>query len=266
MEYVSLDDLFIRGVNNLDDLYFLNHYKDYSTNGEPIHVKYKFDPFLVQTIRDIYPDFPSDKSEEFKYLVDIRKWVNKQLYIPDVAQLEQYDQLNWNTLSVLKKMSHTPFACDCGTYSMVLTEILLSLGYKAKWVQCLPMDLRFEDCHTVVQVFVGSLNKWIILDPAFNCCYFDGRGTVLNLAELRTLIQMRARIMIPQCPSERKTLLLEYWTKNIFRFRGLDNYCFNFMSHPKTYLYLHPRNFCVKDKSYEKDAHLYFYDEKMFWE
>ena len=256
----------MQGVSAQDDIFLLNKFSKYGKEKERIVINYDHDSRLVEKLKSTYNDFPQNEASEFRTLVNIRKWVNKYLYFQNVSFLEEFRESNWNTLFVLELMKKKPFLCDCGTYSMVLTEILLSMGYKAKWIQCLPLDLRYVECHTVVQVFVNELNKWIVLDPAFNCCYYNSKGIAMDLSEMRKSLIKSEKIQIPFCPVERKKMILDYWTKNIFRFRCLDNYCFGFIGRAKkNYLYLHPNGYTIIDKAYNNEKHIYFYNEDIYW-
>lgn len=267
MIYKSLQELFENGVCEQDDLFFLKQYANYSNDERDILIRYENNSFLIEKILEIFKDFPLQSDyEEVQFLIEIRKWVHKHLCRNGTSPLNDFDIGNWNSLVVLRKMEETPFACDCGTYSMVLTEILLSLGFRARWVQCLPMDLRFEECHSVVQIFSNKMNKWFVLDPALNCCYFNKNGTLLDLSEMRVALINNEYIVIPKCPIKRRNLIVDYWTKNIFRFRCLDYYGFNFVGEEyKKFLYLHPENYVISNKYYKKNSHLYFYNEKSFW-
>ncbi len=52
-------------------------------------------------------------------------------------------------------------------------QLLLALGFKARWVMCLPMDLRDDECHCVTEVYSKELEKWIVVDAAFDLFYFN---------------------------------------------------------------------------------------------
>lgn len=269
LKYTSLYDLFIHGVDMNDDIYFLKLFHAYSSEIIPIPFTYSHSPDLYLKIQKLYDDFPNKSScrSEMAFFIQVRKWVNRKLFYANVPPLENYDKASWNSLYVLEKISKNPFARDCGTYSMVLAELLLSLGFRARWVCCLPMDLRYCDSHAVVQVYSNEFNKWIILDPALDCCYFDSKGIPLSLSEFRNAIINESRMLIPGHAFGDRTILIKYWSKNIFRFCCYIDNKVGFISEKKIHklVYLHPVRFCIEDKKYIDEEHIYVYSDKSYW-
>ena len=74
--------------------------------------------------------------------------------------------------------------------------------------------------------------------PCMHCCYYNSKGIAMDLSEMRKSLIKSEKIQIPFCPVERKKMILDYWTKNIFRFRCLDNYCFGFIGRAKKIIYI----------------------------
>jgi hypothetical protein len=88
-------------------------------------------------------------------------------------------------LEILKFSRTRRVTVNCLCHATVLTEVLLALGFKARAISCLPIDLVPIDNHVVIVVFIASLNKWVMLDPSL-CCYIkDEEGTMLSLREIR---------------------------------------------------------------------------------
>lgn len=79
--------------------------------------------------------------------------------------------------------SRTTVNCLC--HATVLTEVLLALGYIARKISCMPIDVVPYDNHVVTTVYVPSLQKWIMLDPSM-CCYItDKENRILSIPEIR---------------------------------------------------------------------------------
>lgn len=249
---------------------FMRLFRDYSSDITPVNFTYSHSPDLYLRIQELYYDFPNSSvsRSELGFLIQVRKWVNLKLFYANAHSLKNYEKDSWSSLYVLEKISKEPFACDCGTYSMVLAEILLSMGFRARWVCCLPMDLRFCDSHVVVQVYSNELNKWIILDPALNCCYFNSKGVPLSLKEFRNAIINGTRIIIPGRLSRDRRILIKYWAKNIFRFYCYMDNKVGFISETKgcKLIYLNPLNFLIENKKYTDEEHIYVYSDKVYWE
>jgi hypothetical protein len=127
------------------------------------------------------------------------------------------------------RSNHAGVNCLC--HATVLTEVLLALGFKARTVSCLPIDLVPFDNHVITTVYIGGLRKWIMLDPAL-CCYItDANKALLSIPEIRryliddaplevcTVSRVRdAKLPDSGFSSFDKTEYLAYLYKNFFRF------------------------------------------------
>ena len=68
--------------------------------------------------------------------------------------------------------------------AQMLTEVYLAMGFKARFVTCLPKDY-VSDCHVITTVYSNTLNKWLWVDPTFDAYVMDENGTMLSIAEVR---------------------------------------------------------------------------------
>lgn len=77
-------------------------------------------------------------------------------------------------------------AFNCRLHSIMLYELLESIGIEAKYITCMPMDRGDTDCHVVNQVWLPELGKWAMIDSDSDGTYAtDASGTPLSLAEIR---------------------------------------------------------------------------------
>jgi hypothetical protein len=74
---------------------------------------------------------------------------------------------------------------NCLCHATVLTEVLLAMGFKARSISCLPIDVVPADNHVVTAVFIPSLDKWVMLDSALCCYVTDENGAMLSIPEIR---------------------------------------------------------------------------------
>ena len=76
---------------------------------------------------------------------------------------------------------------NCRGLAIVYNEFCLSLGYKSRYVTCLPKDsLNIDnDCHVINMVFVKNLNKWLWIDPTFNAYVTSENDELLSIEEVR---------------------------------------------------------------------------------
>jgi hypothetical protein len=92
---------------------------------------------------------------------------------------------NLHALEIVDFSRSNRVTVNCLCHATVLTEVLLAMGFKARAISCLPIDVIPNDNHVVTMVFIASLNKWVMLDPAL-CCYITDKNSVmLSIPEIR---------------------------------------------------------------------------------
>jgi hypothetical protein len=140
-----------------------------------------------------------------------------------------------NALEILDFSRSNRVGVNCICHATVLTEVLLALGFKARNISCLPIDLIPIDNHVITTVYIAGMGKWIMLDPAL-CCYItDKKGELLSIPEIRrhlineTPLEVctYSRLQNVQIPGSSfssfdKTEYLAYLRKNFFRFMSCD--------------------------------------------
>jgi Leucine-rich repeat (LRR) protein len=133
-----------------------------------------------------------------------------------------------NALEILEFSKSNRVTVNCLCHATVLTEVLLALGFKAKTISCLPIDLIPIDNHVITTVYISSLDRWIMLDPAL-CCYItDSKKTILSIPEIR-------RNLISDIP-------LEVCIHSRFQNAGLPDAGFSTFDKSEYIAYLH-KNF-----------------------
>jgi hypothetical protein len=73
---------------------------------------------------------------------------------------------------------------NCRMMAQMLTEVYLAMGFKARFVTCMPKDY-VSDCHVITTVYSNTLDKWLWVDPTFDAYVMDENGTMLSIAEVR---------------------------------------------------------------------------------
>ena len=54
---------------------------------------------------------------------------------------------------------------NCRGLATVLNEVYLAMGFRSRFVGCLPKDTTDVDSHVVNSVYVPSQRKWLYMDP-----------------------------------------------------------------------------------------------------
>ncbi len=105
-----------------------------------------------------------------------------------------------NAMSMIAVCRQNHGTLNCRGLAITLNECLLSLGYRSRYVTCLPKDSLGvdNDCHVIDMVFIPRLHKWIWVDPTFDAYVMNENGEPLGLEEVRQrLIDHRPLILNP---------------------------------------------------------------------
>ncbi len=237
-----------------DDLYYIRLYPEYDEE-ESLRddIKFTYESADSPEMSKLF-DFWEIKNAmgtggELNRLIKLRRYAAEMLGFPGISlTYRKYDGLNcYDTVKTAKKEGHS---LNCRYMSLIFTQMLLSAGFRARWVACLPMELNYSECHCVTEVFVEELGKWIIVDSALDLVYFNKKGELLNLYDIRQMILRGDKIRIMASRGNTDTLdVEEYWTRHVFRFKFLLDNGFDMLNRKdKTYVFLNPKNFVVSDK------------------
>lgn len=132
-----------------------------------------------------------------------------------------------NALDMINVCKKDKRGLNCRGLAMALNECYLSLGFKSRYITCLPKDsLGIDnDCHVINMVFAKSLNKWLWIDPTNDAYVMNEKGELLSIEEVRErLINNKPLILNPDANWNHKTSTLKedylyrYMAKNLYIF------------------------------------------------
>lgn len=258
-----------------DDLRYLKLFSDYvqMDNDKIPEPKFTFDfnsPGIMKIRNEWKISDIMGSGTEIQRLVRLKNWAFDLLCFSG-KKLESRPYEYLNCFDIIQSAKKDGYSLNCRYISLIFTQLLLAAGFKARWVSCLPMELNYCECHCVSEVFIEELNKWIVVDVAFNSFYFNKRGEILNLYEIRQHILRNEPFRIKAITKEHFQYIWEYWTRHVFRFKFLLDNKYNMLaSKNKTYVFLNPKNFVVNDKKIihsDEDTtnFIHYYDNRIFW-
>ena len=102
--------------------------------------------------------------------------------IPHANQAIQPEKRNAIALWEYSKTVEPAF--NCRLHSIMLYELLTSVGITATYITCLP-QIDDGDCHVVDHVWLPEYGKWAMIDSDMVSYATDKDGTPLSLAEIR---------------------------------------------------------------------------------
>lgn len=91
-----------------------------------------------------------------------------------------------SAVNILNACAVNRAAVNCRMKAIVLSEAYLSVGFRSRYVTCLPAEYD-GDCHVIVLVYASSLGKWISVDPTHNTFFTSADGAILNILEARQI-------------------------------------------------------------------------------
>ena len=259
-------------VSTEDDMYFLRLFAEYDhTAGQSVQLKYEKTEIQDQErlTRTLGLEALKKDEDEITKISELKYWAVQNLsFKGEMVKTREYDFLD--CLDIIQKAKADRYALNCRYITLVFTQILLTMGFKARPVCCMSMDLRDTECHWVTEVYINQLRKWIVVDVPLDFFYFDTKGNLLNLIEMRRLIVKGEDIRLISTNREHILFAQQYWRKNIFRFKFLEVNRYNMLlSKDKHYLVLNPRGFLMRNKKIINERDVvqvsYYYDERLFW-
>jgi len=176
----------------------------------------------LQSLRKHYKlDSIAGKGNEFSRVLNVLHWLhnlvphNGQNGNPPIKNAE-------SMISVCKKENR---GLNCRGLAITLNECYLSLGFKSRYVTCLPKDsLKTDrDCHVINMVYLNSQAKWIWIDPTFNAYVMNENKEPLSIEEVRErIIEDKPLVLNSDAnwnnknPAVKEEYLFRYMAKNLY--------------------------------------------------
>lgn len=250
------DDYSILKINNCYDDKYMSLNVAYDFNDKKLeYLKIKY------SLKQI-----AGKGSDYIKQIRLMNWVRKTL-TPGLCF-----NTNQITTDYILKNAQNGLKCNCFMFALVLTDIFLAMGYRARLVRCMPLDLRFNECHCMVLVYSDFFNKNIAFDPALRGLYFGDSNIPLDIKELKNLIINKGKVrflwnyienMVPDTVS--------YLTKNLVRFEYYLNVKYFNHNNKKNQkiLSLMPLTMPVSSKKILKNKicleYIITHNEELFW-
>lgn len=160
----------------------------------------------------------ADIASTWNKALAIAKFVARN--VPHANQKQQPERKNAIYLWEYTKTVEPAF--NCRLHSIMLFEMLTSVGIEATYITCMPEDRHDSDCHVVNQVWLPEQRKWVMIDSDMGGCYAtDSVGNLLSLQEMREhYIQDKSILYHPQFgePVGKDFWYYDYMAKNTYWF------------------------------------------------
>ncbi len=170
-----------------DFLYILKKGASYNDNDKrdfPVFTYQKSDDSNLKALRSgFHLDSVAGSGDEFTRIKNLLHWVHN--LIPHDGNHD--NPVVKNAMSMIAECKKGNRGLNCRGLATVLNECYLSMGFKSRFVTCLPKDsLKIDnDCHVINVVFSDSFKKWLWMDPTNDTWVSDEKGNLLGIEEVR---------------------------------------------------------------------------------
>lgn len=129
-------------------------------------------------------DSIAGSGDEISKIKSLLHWVHE--VVPHDGS--SYNPTEKNTHAMIQLCQKENRGVNCRMMAQMLTEVYLSMGFKARFVTCLPREY-VSDCHVITTVYSCTLDKWVWVDPTFDAFVMDENGTMLSISEVRSRLR-----------------------------------------------------------------------------
>lgn len=122
---------------------------------------------------------------------------------------------------------------NCRMLAITLNECYLAMGFKSRYVTCMPKELKYDDCHVINAVYSQDLDKWVWIDPTNAGFVKDENGVFLSIQEVRDRLVNGEPVFANENlnwngkPVNREYYLKTYMAKNLYRMSSPTNSAYN---------------------------------------
>jgi len=234
----------IKYLKDVSYLSILKSAKEYNLKDKRTVPKFTYqsmnDSNLVKLRKEYNLDSVAGKGNEVSKILNLLHWMHNT--VRHDGQNGNPEKLN--SLNMIPLCKNGSRGLNCRGLSITLNECYLSMGFKSRYVTCLPKDSVFDDCHVINMVFSNDLNKWIYLDPTHDAYIMNENGDLLSIEEVReSLINDKKLILNPTAnwnytvSTVKADYLYKYMAKNLFRIECPLNSEFDFESYKSGKIY-----------------------------
>lgn len=138
-----------------------------------------------------------------------------------------------NTHAIIELCRKEERGVNCRMMAQMLTEVYLAMGFKARYVTCMPRDF-INDCHVITTVYSCTLDKWVWVDPTFDAYVTDENGTMLSIAEVRERLRTDKELRLNdyanwnhQSEKTKENYIDHYMAKNLYYLVCMEESRFN---------------------------------------
>jgi transglutaminase-like putative cysteine protease len=189
--------------------------------------------FSYESEREMYAlDKIASANTDFEKAKNLLKWVHD--LIPYDGRYPLPAQRD--AISLISTAKNPGQGLNCRGLAIILSEALLSVGVKAKFVELIPKDIS-SDSHVVTLAYISELDQWVFLDPSYEAYFVNESNHYLGISEIRaslindSVLKVNDEINYNGGPVD--VDYLHYLSKNLYRFASPEYSAFGIDSSPE---------------------------------
>ncbi len=273
---IRTDKRFIALLENIrekgDLLYILRQSGKYQYDERTDLPDFKYEVaenYNLKNVKDFFNlDSIAGQGDEISKIINLMTWVND-----NIGHRNHYGLCEFTSIDIYNYSKSNNSGVNCRLLAMTLNEMYLAMGFKSRYVTCMPKDSMDSDCHVINNVYSDSLKKWLWMDPSFNAYVKDENNNILSIEEVRErMIDERPLILNKDAnyhgdETTKEWYLDYYMAKNLYWFNCVVNTQFNTESRyrwtQQTYVALCPVGYTPSKQQIPK---VITNDNVYFWE
>jgi hypothetical protein len=178
-------------------------------------------PALVALRNSMKLDSIAGSGSEVSRMINLMHWIHN--LVPHDGNHGNPDVKN--AMNMIAECKRDKKGLNCRGLATVLNECYLAVGFKSRFVTCMPKDSVFNDCHMINMVWSENMRKWLWMDPTNDAYVMNEKGELLSIPEVRErLIRGKPLILNPDAnwnhrsSAVKEEYLFKYMAKNLYRF------------------------------------------------
>ena len=186
----------------------------------------------LKKVREFFNlDSIAGQGDEISKIKNLLKWVQANIRHDGSHNA----RIDFNSIDIYNYHKSTGNGVNCRLLAITLNEMYLAMGFKSRYVTCLPKTKgNSGDAHVINSVYSTTLNKWLWMDPTFNAYLKDEYGNLLSIEEVRErVIEGRPLILNDdaywndQTKQTKETYIDNFMTQFLYMFTCISDSKFN---------------------------------------
>lgn len=263
----------LKQMEQYDNLFVLKKAAPYlheNTDTLPRFAYQSADDVCLKHVREFFSlDEVAGNGDEISKILNILRFVHDSIRHDG----GNYALCEFDAIDIYNYHKSTGKGVNCRHLAITLNEMYLSMGFRSRYVTCLPKDPNDQDCHVINAVWSSQLKKWIWVDPTFNAYVTDENGNLLGIAEVRErLIDGRPLLLNEDANWNHKNkqtkehYLENYMAKNLYYIECATESCFNSESRYRDTGSIYVKLVPSDEETVSNERRIVTHDAAYFWQ